>query len=144
MRPPYTRAQILAASPKKPAPISAYTHNHYRAFDALTAILTGDKPTLQHWGELANIANIMMSLCMQNQISDPQGLIADAVEALRKARQRTPIRLDGSGRNAMIMLLDQYVDLCKNIPERTIKSAVNYAFNAQQHTRNVTEYISEN
>jgi hypothetical protein len=137
LKPPYTRAQIQAASPKKPAPISAYSHNHYRAFDALTAILTGDKPTMQHWGELANIANIMVSLCMQNQISDPQGLIHDAVIALGKARQRETIRLDGPGRNALIMLLDQYVDLCKNIPERTIKSAVNYAFNCQQQTRNL-------
>lgn len=135
MKPPYTRAQINAASPKRPAVLDSYTHNHYLAFDALTAILTGDKPTMQHWVELANIANIMLALYMQNQITDPQGLIADAVEALRKARQRDTIRLDGPGRNAMIMLLDQYVDLCKNIPERTIKSATNFAFNAQQQTR---------
>lgn len=144
MRPPYTRSQIQASSPKKPAPTGSYTHSHYHAFDALTAILTGDKPTMQHWSELANIANILMSLSMQGVILDTDGLIADAVEALRKARQRSPIRLDGPGRNALIMLLDQYVDLCKNIPARTIKSAVNFAFNAQQQTKNVTKYISEN
>ena len=137
MKPPYTRAQIQAASPKKPAPIGAYTHNHYHAFDALTAILTGDKPTMQHWSELANITNIMMALCMQNQISDPQGLIADAVEALRKARDRPTIRFTGVDRYAVINMLEEYVDLCKNIPERTIKSATNFAFNAQQHTRNL-------
>ena len=130
---PYTRAQVQAASPKKPAPASSFVHNHYLAFDALTAILTGDKPTLQQWSELANIANILMALCMQNQISDPQGLIADAVEALRKARDRSTIRLDASGRNAVINMLEQYVDLCKNIPARSIKSAVNYAFNAKHH-----------
>jgi hypothetical protein len=137
MKPPYTRAQIQSASPKKPAPIGAYYHNHYHAFDALTAILTGDKPTMQHWTELANITNILMALCMQNVIIDADGLIADAVEALSKARQRSTIRLDGPGRNAMIMLLEQYVDVCKNIPARSIKSAINFAFNAQQQTRNL-------
>ena len=130
---PYTKAQVQAASPKKPAPASSFVHNHYLAFDALTAILTGDKPTLQQWSELANIANILMALCMQNVILDSDGLVADAAEALRKARQRSPIRLDGPGRNAVINMLEQYVDLCKNIPARSIKSAVNYAFNAKHH-----------
>ena len=128
---PYTRAQVQAASPKKPAPASSFVHNHYLAFDALTAILTGDKPTLAHWAELANIANILMALCMQNVILDSDGLVADAAEALRKARDRPTIRLDASGRNAVINMLDQYVDLCKNIPARSIKAAVNFAFNIQ-------------
>lgn len=133
MKPPYTRAQVLAASPKRPAHGGAYTHNHYLAFDALTAILTGDKPTLQHWSELANIANVMMSLCMQNQISDPQGLVAEAVEALSKARNRPTIRFTGVGRYAVINMLEEYVYCCKNISARAIKSAVNYAANAQNH-----------
>ncbi len=137
MKPPYTRAQIQAASPKRPAHEGAYLHNHYLAFDALTAILTGDKPTQAHWAELANIANVMMSLCMQNQISDPQGSIHDAVEALRKARDRPTIRFTGVDRYAVINMLEEYVYLCKNIPDRTIKSAVNYAFNCQQQTRNL-------
>jgi hypothetical protein len=134
---PYTRAQVLAASPKKPAPASSFVHNHYHAFDALTAILTGDKPTMQHWGELANIANIMMSLCMQNVIIDSDGLIADAVEALRKAHDRPTIRFTGVDRYAVINMLEEYVYCCANIPARTIKSAVNYAFNCQQQTRNL-------
>ena len=136
MSSPYTRAQVQAASPKRPAPLDSYTHNHYLAFDALTAILTGDKPTLQQWVELANIANILEALRQKGEIVDDQGLIPDCMQALSKARQRSTIRLDAAGRNAMIMMLDVYVDLCKHIPERTIRSAVNYAYNAQRHTKN--------
>jgi hypothetical protein len=137
MKPPYTRAQIQAASPKRPALIDGYTHNHYLAFDALTAILTGDKPTLQHWVELANIANLLEALRQQGNIKDPDGLIPGCMTALAAARQRSTIRLDGVGRNAMIQMLAAYVEVCKGVPDRMIKSAVNYAFNAQQHQRKI-------
>jgi hypothetical protein len=136
MRPPYTRAQLNAASPKHPAITDAYTHNHYRVFDALTAILTGDNPTLQHWGELANACNILEALRQQGRITDCDGLVRDALDALTRARQRTPIRLDGAGRNATLDMLEAYVSCCRELPDRTIKSAANYAFNAQQHCKN--------
>jgi hypothetical protein len=136
MKAPYTRAQLNASSPKHPAIAGAYTHNHYLVFDALTAILTGDNPTPQHWSELANACNILEALRQQRHITDYDGLVRDALDALARARQRTPIRLDGAGRNATICMLDAYVSCCKELPERTIKSAVNYAFNAQQHCKN--------
>lgn len=137
MKPPYTRAQIQAASPKRPAPASAYTRNHYLAFDALTAILTGDKPTLQHWVELANVANILEALRQQRVVVDPKGLIADCLQTLRIMRGRSALRLDAAGRENMILMLESYVCFCKEIPDRMLKSAVNYAFNAQQHQRNL-------
>jgi hypothetical protein len=136
MSPPYTRAQLNAASPKHPAITDAYTHNHYRVFDALTALLTGDKPTVHHWAELASACNILEALKQQEHIEDKYGLIRDAMDALARARTRSPIRLDGAGRNSVITMLDSYVKCCKELPERTIKSAANYAFNAQQHCKN--------
>jgi hypothetical protein len=136
MNPPYSRAQINASSPKRPALPDAYVHNHYRVFDALTAILTGDKPTLQSWAELASVANILEALRQQQHITDADGMIADATAALAKALKRPAIRLDAAGRYAMIDMLEAYVMCCKDLPERTIKSAVNYAFNAQQHCKN--------
>jgi hypothetical protein len=136
MSPPYTRAQINASSPKRAANITAYTHNHYHVFDSLTAILTGDNPTQKHWVELANAANILEALRQQGHITDCDGLVRDALDALTRARQRTPIRLDGAGRNATLDMLEAYVSCCKELPERTIKSAANYAFNAQQYCKN--------
>jgi hypothetical protein len=136
VKPPYTKAQVQTASPKRPAPASAFVPNHYRVFDALTAILTGDKPTILSWVELANACNVLESLRQQGNILDPDGLVRDAIDALTRARQRTPIRLDGAGRNAAILMLDAYVQCCRELPERTVKSAVNYAFNAQQHCKN--------
>jgi hypothetical protein len=136
MSPPYTRAQISASSPKRAANTMAYTHNHYRVFDSLTAILTGDNPTEKHWVELANAANILEALKQQKHIEDTDGLICDAMDALARARERTPIRLDGAGRNAVITMITAYVMCCKELPERTIKSAANFAFNAQQYCKN--------
>jgi hypothetical protein len=136
LKPPYTRAQLNAASPKRPAIADAYTHNHYHVFDALTAILTGDNPTHQHWVELANAANILEALKQQEHIEDKDGLVRDAMDALARARTRSPIRLDGAGRNSVITMLDSYIKCCRELPERTIKSAVNYAFNAQQYCKN--------
>jgi polyribonucleotide nucleotidyltransferase len=136
MKPPYTRAQVNAASPKRDAVEGAYTHNHYHVFDSLTAVLTEDKPTLQHWCELASACNVLEALRQQGHIMDSDGLVADAFDALKKARQRDTIRLDGAGRNAVILMLESYVVCCKELPERVIKSAVNFAHNAQQHTKN--------
>jgi hypothetical protein len=136
MKPPYTRAQLNAASPRRPAITDAYTHNHYRVFDALTALLTGDKPTVHHWVELASACNILEALRQQGHLTDYDGLVSDALDALTRARQRTPIRLDGAGRNATLDMLEAYVLCCKELPDRAIKSAANYAFNAQQHCKN--------
>jgi hypothetical protein len=136
VKPPYTRAQINASSPKRAANITAYTHNHYRVFDSLTAILTGDNPTEKHWVELASATNILEALKQQEHIEDKDGLVRDAMDALARARTRSPIRLDGAGRNSVIIMLDSYVKCCKELPERTIKSAVNYAHNAQQYCKN--------
>lgn len=133
--PPYTRAQINASSPRRPALTSSYVHNHYRIFDAMTAILTGDKPTQQHWCELANACNVLEALRQQRKLTDPEQLIVDAFEALLKARERTPIRFDGVGREAVLTMIDNYLTCCRELPERTIKSAVNYAYNAQQHRK---------
>jgi hypothetical protein len=116
--------------------LSAYTRNHYYVFDAMTAILTGDKPTLQQWAELASACNILEALRQQGHLTDYDGLVRDALDALTRARQRTPIRFDGAGRNAAILMLDAYVSCCRELPDRTIKSAANYAFNAQQHCKN--------
>jgi hypothetical protein len=110
-------------------------HNHYRIFDAMTAILTGDKPTQQHWCELANACNVLEALRQQRKLTDPEQLIVDAFEALLKARERTPIRFDGVGREAVLTMIDNYLTCCRELPERTIKSAVNYAYNAQQHRK---------
>jgi hypothetical protein len=135
MTPPYTRAQINASSPKRPALASSYVHNHYWIFDAMTAILTGDKPTQQHWCELANACNVLEALRQQRHISDADELIPEAMQALLRARFRVPIRFDGTGREAVLTMIDNYLTCCRELPERTIKSAVNYAYNAQQHTK---------
>jgi hypothetical protein len=88
---------------------------------------------MQHWAELANVANILEALRQQGRIADEDGMVADAITALGKARNRPAIRFDAAGRYAMIDMLSAYVECCKELPERVIKSAVNYAFNAKQN-----------
>lgn len=132
---PYTRAHINSCSPKRPMHPDTYLKSLFEIDAALQSIRIGAEPKLNHWVALAAMVNIMDSLKQQSKIYDDDHLIADAVTALKDASTRAgqgkAIRLDGKGIQAVNALMLDYTACCEQLPERTLKSAINHAFEIQ-------------
>lgn len=132
---PYPRAHINACSPKRPMHPDTYLKSLFEINAALQSIRTGAAPKLNDWIALAAMVNIMDSLSQQGHIQDDNNLIKDAVRALKDASTRAgqgkAIRLDGKGILAVAALMQDYTTCCEQLPERTIKSAINHAFEIQ-------------
>lgn len=132
---PYTRAHIKACSPKRAMHPDTYLKSLFEINTALQSIRAGTDPKLNDWIALVSMVNIMDSLKQQSQIYDDDCLIADAVTALKDASTRAgqgkAIRLDGKGIQAVAALMLDYTACCEQLPERTIKSAINHDFELQ-------------
>ena len=132
---PYTRAHINACSPKRPMHPDTYLGSIFQIDAALQNIRTGAGPKLNDWIALADMVGIMDALKKQRKIYDDDNLITDAVHALAKSSTRAgqgkAIRLDGKGILAVAALMQDYTSCCEQLPERTIKSAINHAFEIQ-------------
>jgi hypothetical protein len=119
---------------------SAYELLLFRINDALTALRLDPNPTAQQWVEIASAVNTMHALHLQGKILDPDNLINDALTAMREAQTRAengkPYRLNATGLQAIIGLLQDYTEACAQLPERTLKSAINFAYNARTTLRN--------
>ena len=131
----YTRAHINTCSPKRPMHPDTYLGSIFQIDAALQSIRTGAGPKLNDWIALADIVGVMDSLKKQHKIYDDDNLINDAVHALAKSSTRAgqgkAIRLDGKGILAVAALMQDYTTCCEQLPERTIKSAINHAFEIQ-------------
>ena len=132
---PYTRAHIKSRSPKRPMHPDTYLDSIFQIDAALQSIRTGAEPKLNDWIALADMVGVMDSLKQQGKIYDDDHLITDAVNALAesstRAGQGKAIRLDGKGILAVAALMQDYTACCEQLPERTIKSAINHAYEIQ-------------
>jgi hypothetical protein len=132
---PYTRAHIKACSPKRPMHPDTYLKSMFEINAALQSIRVGAEPKLNDWIALVAMVNIMDALNQQGHILDDSNLIKDAVIALKDASTRASqgknIRLDAKGLQAVAALMLDYTTCCEQLPERTIKSAINHAFEVQ-------------
>jgi hypothetical protein len=100
-----------------------------KAYNALAEMKAGNQPTEHHWGELASAVNTLHALRIRGHILDPENNIDEALAAMRQADGR--FRFTGKGLQTIITLLQDYVLCYENLPERTIKSAINFAFDQQ-------------
>lgn len=132
---PYTRAHINTCSPKRPMHPDTYLGSIFQIDAALQSIRTGAGPKLNDWIALADMVGVMDALKKQRKIYDDDNLITDAVHTLAKSSTRAgqgkAIRLDGKGILAVAALMQDYTTCCEQLPERTIKSAINHAFEIQ-------------
>lgn len=105
----------------------------FRINNALTEMRVGNNPGEQDWCEIASMVNTLHALRLQGKIEDPDELIADALAAMRAAQGK--YRFTGKGLQTIILLLQDYTATCEQLPERTMKSAINFAFDQQLKER---------
>ena len=88
---------------------------------------TAEEPTKDDWQVCSDAVNIMESLITMGLVSDTSGLLDDAVEALAMAGKRSleggRIRLDGKGIFAVRSILEDYAEVIKQLPARSMISA---------------------
>jgi hypothetical protein len=142
----YTIMDELMASTTQPMPVAKQLYQIDRMRQALQNIETAPAPTPTDWRICSDAVNLMETLLTHGdvlqdgkpipgcwldcdgepvQLSDHQGLLADAIEAMAMAGRRKfshgTIRLDGRGLVAVRGLIDDYASLLAHLPERTAK-----------------------
>lgn len=130
----YSALDLLAASAVNPAPEHRRQYQIGNMRRGLEALERGEHPAPDDWRLCSDVVNMMETFVAMGQIKlasgdvvaveDPQGLIADAVNALAAAAKRhyqgKTIRLDGPGLVAVRAALRDYAELLDVLPERVV------------------------
>lgn len=123
----YSLIHTLMANPTAPMPLHKRTHQLTAMWQGLASIESGSAPTRNDWRACSDAVNLMETLLVQGHVTDPQGLLQDAVTALALAGKRAmaghTIRLDGPGITAVRSVLEDYASVLEQLPERTITQA---------------------
>lgn len=124
----YTHLHVLFASPTAPMPQAARTHQLTRMWQGLAALETATTTTPDDWRVCSDAVNLMETLVDMRVCEDTQGLLRDAVTALalagaRHMEQGHPIRLSGTGIQAVRAVLEDYASVLDQAPHRTVLEA---------------------
>jgi hypothetical protein len=105
-----------------------------RMWEGLAAIESNQSPTIDDWRVCADAVNLMETLLLRGpwlaadgnmvEVTDPNGLLVDATEALRLCAMRyqsgKPLRLDGKGILSLRGLLEDYAQAVSVLSERAV------------------------
>lgn len=124
----YTLFDEIAASHIDPLPPESQRFHVQMIRAGFESLLQADKPTDDDWRLVTGAVNMMEALIQMRVLQDPDGLHADTCAAMEKSMQRhrqegKPLRLDGPGLTAVKHLLDDYEEVLKVIPHRTMIQA---------------------
>lgn len=120
----YTLLHVLQASPTDPMPEASRTHQLTRMWQGLAALETADNPSTDDWRVCSDAVNLMETLVDMGICEDTSGLLRDAVAGLaiagaRHLENRSPIRLNGPGIQAVRSVLEDYAQVLASVPHRT-------------------------
>lgn len=121
----YTMLDEMMASPTEPLATEKRQHQLLRMYQGLASLETSPEPSTEDWRLCSDAVNLMETLVLEMKVcEDTTGLLMDAITALAKAGQRHmaggPIRLDGSGIQAVRAVLSDYADVLEALPARTM------------------------
>lgn len=120
----YTIIHEISASPTDPLPDEKITHQLTRMYQGLHNIETAESTTIDDWCVVSDALNLMEMLVEMGVCQDTTGLLKDAMESLGAANQRRvkgmSMRLDGVGIKAVRAVLEDYAEVIKVLPARTM------------------------
>lgn len=122
----YTHWDELMASASEPLPQEQRTYQLTRMYQGLHALETAAEPDKEDWRVVSDAVNMLETLVVEMQVcEDASGLLMDAIRGLAVAGQRhkregKPIRLDGTGIQAVRTVLANYGELLDMLPARTM------------------------
>lgn len=129
--PPFSRAQVNGASPKKPIEWSHIAHLPTQYYVALQDVVTGKSEEASRM-DLATLFNFMYA-AKERKVIDDDGLLGAALKDLALAFRRTDdgkaFRLTGQGLQAMRDLVAAFEDVARTISARDYMKTCNFVWN---------------
>lgn len=120
----YTLMHEISASPTEPLPQEWRTHQLTNMWDGLHDLETHPAPDTSAWRVCSDAVNLMETLVEQGEVEDAQGLLMDAIAALAEAGKRHraggPLRLSGTGIQAVRAVLEDYSEVIAVLSARTM------------------------
>jgi hypothetical protein len=129
--PPFPKALVNGASPKKPIEWKHIEHLPIQYHVALEDVVSGRSEPNSRM-DLATLFNFMFA-AKERKVIDDGGLLQCALQELGKAFRRTddgkPFRLSGTGLQAMRDLVTAFEEVAKTISARDYMKTCNYVWN---------------
>lgn len=124
----YTLFDEIAASHVHPLPEASQKFHLDIIRRGFHNLLTAPEPSNNDWRVVATAINMMETLIEMGVLADPDGLHRDTIRAMEAAGKRheeldAPLRLDGPGIQAVRNLLEDYAEVLKVLPHRTMVRA---------------------
>lgn len=130
-RPPFAKALVNGASPKKPIEWSHIAHLPIQYHVALEDVVSGRSDESSRM-DLATLFNFMFA-AKERKVIEDDGLLHGALQELGKAFRRTddgkPFRLSGAGLQAMRDLVTAFEDVARSISARDYMKTCNFVWN---------------
>lgn len=120
----YTLLHEMTASPTQPLPAEWQRHQLTAMWAGLHDMEQHPNPDTSAWRVCSDAVNLMETLIKQGEVQDEQGLLMDAITALAQAgirhREGKPLRLSGTGMQAVRAVLEDYAEVIAALPARTM------------------------
>lgn len=121
----YSLLDELCASPDQPLPKERQTSQLANMWEGLADLEKNPSPAIHSWEVCSDAVNLIETLIEQGIVEDQRGLLKDATNALAEAALRhrrtgAPIRLTGPGIQAVRGVLEDYAELMRMLPARTM------------------------
>lgn len=124
VRPTYSHWDALLASATDPISAEKQQWQLLKMYEGLRSLEQAENPTFHDWIACSDAVNMMETLTELGVCQDSSGLLNDAVEALADAGERYKthkvLRLTGSGIAAIRGVLEDYAEVLKVLPARTM------------------------
>jgi uncharacterized protein YyaL (SSP411 family) len=122
--PRYTLMHEITASPTEPLPQTWRTNQLTKMWQGLHELETAESPSTDAWRLCSDAVNLMETLIKENVLQDDGNLLMDAITALAEAGKRNlqgkPLRLSGSGMQAVRAILEDYAAAIDVLSARTM------------------------
>jgi hypothetical protein len=130
-KPPFTKAQVNGASPKRPIEWCRLANLPIRYHMALEDVTKGQSDEASRF-DLATLFNFLWA-AKERKVIEDDGIMQSALKGLATAFRRTddgkPFRLDGTGIEAMKTLVNAFEDIAKAMPAREYMRTCNWVHN---------------
>jgi uncharacterized protein YyaL (SSP411 family) len=120
----YSHWDVLLASACEPISPVKQQYQLLKMYEGLRSLEQSESPTFQDWIACSDAVNMMETLAEMGVCNDASGLLNDAIKALAEAGERykkhNVLRLTGEGIAAIRAVLEDYAEIIKVVPARTM------------------------
>ncbi len=115
----------LLASPDAPAAPKVHAARIMTVFSALEQMRSPETASITAWSLCCMVGNVLETMLQQGLVADPDGLLGDAFDALKRATQATrapgdPVVLPAADFPVVSGMVDDWAAIIMNAPARDV------------------------